>query len=316
MQSSETQPLDECVAMAPSTAVRLRSSEWLIAAYFTCAIVLAVGSGRASATVPMLAVPALLYVVAYSDARFQSMFWSVLRDWLPTAVVLFAYLTLERFDGIRPLLSWDGLLLNFDRTLLGRFELRHLIESLGALGPSLLELCYSLLYCVPHLAVGTLYLCRRRGRVDQFHFTFLLGTLMAYSLLPHFPLPSPRSAFPGVDLPSFDTIFRQFNVWLLDSFDIHTSVFPSGHVAVGFSCAFAMWRALPEKRWFSAMLFMHATLVFVATFYSRYHYAADGLASIGLATAAFLAAGVLQRRNGSLDLRRDLALDSSESLRQ
>ncbi len=310
---TETQPLDECVA-AP-TAARLRASEWIIVAYATYVVILAVACGRPAATFPMLLVAPALYAAAYAEARTQSLAWSVFRDWMPASMVLFAYLTVQRFDGIHAPLSWGGQLLDWDRALLDGFGARTLIESLGAFLPSLLEAFYSLLYAVPPLAIGALYLSYRRERADQFHFTFLLGTLTAYALLPHFPLPSPRVAFPGVDLPTIETVFRRFNLWLLDRWDIQTSVFPSGHVAVGFSCAFAMLRALPEKRWVAGILFVHASLVFVATFYGRYHYVADGLASIGIATAAFLAAGALRGRNGSTDPSRDPSPDSSGSPR-
>jgi len=52
--------------------------------------------------------------------------------------------------------------------------------------------------------------------------------------------------------------------------------FPSGHVTVGFSAAFAMLLALPEKRRIGWTLLAIALLVLVDTVYGRYHYLAMG----------------------------------------
>ena len=58
-------------------------------------------------------------------------------------------------------------------------------------------------------------------------------------------------------------------------------MFPSGHVAVAFSSAFGMLRALPEVRWAGIGLTVYASLVFLATIYGRYHYAGDGVGEPG-----------------------------------
>src|SRR6185295_5598472 len=51
---------------------------------------------------------------------------------------------------------------------------------------------------VPPLAIASFYLHHERDRLDDFLFPFLLGTLAAYALLPHFPVEGPRFAFGGV----------------------------------------------------------------------------------------------------------------------
>ena len=83
-----------------------------------------------------------------------------------------------------------------------------------------------------------------------------------------------------------DTLFRHVNLWILQSCDIRTSVFPSGHVAVGFSAAFALLLVLPEKRWIGYSFVGLALLVWINTIYGRYHYAADGLMSIAISALA------------------------------
>ena len=56
---------------------------------------------------------------------------------------------------------------------------------------------------------------------------------------------------------------------------------------MAFSSAFGLWRALPEKRWLSYFLFVLSVLVYIATVYSRYHYAVDGLAGAAIAVFAW-----------------------------
>ena len=79
--------------------------------------------------------------------------------------------------------------------------------------------------------------------------------------------------------------------------DIGTSVFPSGHVAVAFSSAFGMLRAVRSRPGIWVPVFVVATLVYAATIYCRYHYAVDGLASIGIAALAWKVSG----RGGSVE---------------
>ena len=130
-----------------------------------------------------------------------------------------------------------------------------------------------------------------RQRVHSFLFTLLLGTFSAYALLPLFPVHGPHVVYPLLDLPNLFGVGRALNVWILDHMDIPTSVFPSGHVAVAFSAAFGMLRAVRRHVGLWAPVFLVAALVYVATIYCRYHYCVDGLASIAVATAAWIVSG-------------------------
>jgi membrane-associated phospholipid phosphatase len=94
-----------------------------------------------------------------------------------------------------------------------------------------------------------LYWSRTGNRIHCFLATLFLGTLCAYALLRHFPTASPRVAFQKDGLPNYSGFFRAANIWVLSRFDISSSVFPSGHVAVAFNSAFGLSRAVPERRW-------------------------------------------------------------------
>ena len=91
------------------------------------------------------------------------------------------------------------------------------------------------------------------------------------------------------------SFWRAINIWLFEHCDISTSVFPSGHVAVAFSSAFGLLRAMPERRWLSSSVFAIAIIVVVATVYCRYHYAVDGLASIGISIFAWFSTAAMDR---------------------
>jgi membrane-associated phospholipid phosphatase len=235
-----------------------------------------------------------LWTLASIENRYSRNWSSIARDWTPLALILAGYWELNWFAG--PATShWNNLWIGFDRLLLNQLGLRAAIETFGGAVAGTLELVYLLLYTIPPVCMAALYLNGARKRSDRFLFTLLLGTFAAYALIPFFPTASPRTVFPNEDLPHYASVWRSLNVWLLDRYDISTGIFPSGHVAVAFSCGFGLLRALPEKRWWWSGIFMVATLVFVATVYCRYHYAADGIASIGISTAAWLVSGVIDR---------------------
>lgn len=272
----------------------LRSGERLALLYFAYTALLAVSR---SLTGPKIALscllPLIIWGAAEGETRFGSRVSNLLRDWVPMGLILVAYWQMEWFatDLRSPLQQvWIG----WDRTLLNDWHFRAIIESMGAAIPTLLEGVYLFLYCVPPASMAVLYLCRRRIRVDRYLTTLFLGTFLAYGLLPYFHTISPRVAFPGVDLPNYSSIFRIINVYVLDHLDITTSVFPSGHVAVAFSSAFGLLRALPERRRVWSIAFLVATIVYFATIYSRYHYAADGLASIAIAVVAWRMSALLE----------------------
>lgn len=271
----------------------MRPAEWLPGIYFSgvalrCLVSGAPASNWAWQCGLALGGWAACLLLVPAAARFRPLLVSVARDWLPAPLLLVAYWAADW--GPAPVYN-EGLeraWLAIDRVLLHDWGGRAAIEVLGPVVPFLIEFCYSALYATPPLAIGWLYVCRKRERVDRFLFTVLLAALTTYSLLPFFPSRSPRAGFPGEDLPGYTTPFRRLNLWLLDHGDIHTSVFPSGHVTIGISSAFAMLLALPEKKRAAAIIGVVAAGVAVVTVYGRYHYAVDGVAAAGI---SLLAAG-------------------------
>jgi membrane-associated phospholipid phosphatase len=247
---------------------RLRSSEWLLLAYFTYVALISpffISPWRA------WVVSAAVILLVFRLARSESWF----RDLAPLPLMLIAF---HEMDWFTPAIrdhhleqSW----IVWDRMLLDHHGLRTTIESAGLLLPVFFELCYLLVYTVGFVAVWALLAHGRRDRLNKFWLIYLAGTLGAYALFPYFPSEPPRIVFAGADLPSIVTVLRRFNLWILGNFSIHSSVFPSAHVSSAFSAAWGLLTTLPERRWIGWAMAAYGVCVSIATVYGRYHYAVD-----------------------------------------
>jgi membrane-associated phospholipid phosphatase len=272
----------------------LRSSEWLLIAYF--AYVAAIASAfplqsrmlwRPSAVA--LLVTALLASVAYGEVTEHRKVFSMARDWLALALTLVAYREMDWFSPLAHNLRLEQRWVEWDRAILYGARLQRVVESAGPWLPSYLELCYALVYAVGPCLVAILYIERRRELVNGAIFLYLLGTLLSYALFPYFPSGPPRIAFGGSDMPNAMTPVRELNLWIVNGYGIHSSVFPSAHVSSAFSAAWALFLYLPSKRRFGWGMLIYAVSVSVAAVYGRYHYAADVVAGFvaSLAAAGF-----------------------------
>jgi membrane-associated phospholipid phosphatase len=214
-------------------------------------------------------------LVYFGSAKPRVMLEAI-RDWLPLGMVLLAYREMGWFA-----LPHHAALLESRWIIWDRFFLSHggraIIESLGSLVPSVLEIAYALVYALPPFALGALYLHGRREMADRFLTVVVLSVLVCYAQFPFWPSEPPRVVFAGLDLPSYSSVFRRFNSWMLGNYGIHTSVFPSAHVAGALSTAFGFRLAMPEGKRIYRSLVAIAVLIAIATVYGRYHYLADAI---------------------------------------
>jgi membrane-associated phospholipid phosphatase len=230
---------------------------------------------------------ALLFAaLAYGEEHEYRRAFSMARDWLPVALVLVAYQEMDWFAFLPHDHHLEFHWIDWDRWLLYRVGLQRALQSLGWVGPAFLELCYLLVYAVGPFTVAALYIVKRRELVNRLLMIYLLGTLLAYALFPFFPSDPPRVVFGGADAPNVVTALRRLNLWLLNDYGIHSSVFPSAHVSSAFSAAWALLLVLPEKRRFGIGMLIYAVCVSIATVYGRYHYAADVVAGFWVSVAA------------------------------
>jgi len=261
--------------------------------------------------------PLILLSLAWLESRYGSKATGVFREWIVPGVVLIAYQEIRWFEQISGGYRLERKWVAWDRLVLEDWHLRAAIESWGPTVPFALDLSYLLVYAMPPLALAILYRNHLRNRIEVFLFTFLLGTLFAYAVLPYFPSAPPRWAFPGDDLPHVNTVLRRLNVWILDRYDIRTSVFPSGHVTAAFSSAFGMLLAFPEKKRVGGLLMVLATAIAITTVYGRYHYLVDGVAGFLVSALAanvaqaFLPVSYLDRKSAPQNLPETSIIDAT-----
>ena len=276
------------VAQSDTWFTRSRGGERVAAAFFVYLAFLGCFQQLSPLKIVlMFAVPIAIVALGNFETIEGRRWTSYLRDWLPTTLILVAYWEIDWLATGHYLTDTQNSWLVWDRAILYQLGLKQAIESLGAIGPALLEFCYLLLYSIPLFCLLMIYINKRRPLVDRFYRVFFLGALAAYGMLPLIPIQGPRLFLPGQDLPIYSSVFRKVNVYVLDHFDISTSVFPSGHVAVAFASFWGLYYVLPEKRALWGSVLAIALTVFTATIYGRYHYTADGLASIGITTLAW-----------------------------
>jgi membrane-associated phospholipid phosphatase len=224
-------------------------------------------------------------VLIQLDSTRRMLVTGVVRDWLPLALILIAYREMGWLALPHPGHALETHLVMWDRLAL-RGGAKAVIEAFGPVLPGVLEIAYTVVYALAPFSVAVLYLYGCRERVDTFLFVFALAVLLCYAQFPFWPSEPPRVVFFGDDFPAYDSVFRRFNLWMLGNYGIHTSVFPSAHVAGAFSVAFGMRQALPEHKWVSRFLYVMALLIAAATVYGRYHYFADAAAGFLVALVA------------------------------
>ena len=267
-----------------------RVCEWILLGFFVYTSALALILPLSPAIrVRTVCANVLVLAILHCLSRWNlSRHWRTVRDLFPIACVLLAYQQMGWFAQPHEAFDLENAWVVWDRLILADFGLKGAIELFGPALPGLLELLYVLTYVLAPAGYLILLACGRRDRADRFLALYAGSAVAAYALFPYFPSEPPRAVFPGELFPSYDTLFRKLNWWILGGAGIHTSVFPSGHVSSAFGCAFGLLLALPERKAFGATMTAVACGIAVATVYGRYHYAVDAVA--GLATSAIAAA--------------------------
>jgi membrane-associated phospholipid phosphatase len=268
--------------------MRLRRSELFFSAYFLYAAGVALARpisadlGRGIVALN-LALIAWFVLMAWADRYRVDSYLGRVRDWYPVPLILLAYREMGWMYLPQTSFAFEQRWIGLDREVLYGWGLKAAIESLGPVIPLVLEIAYLAVYVVPILGVAWFYAAGRRHRLDDFYSVLLFGTLTSYALYPWFPSEPPRTVFPGMDLPVYDGVLRKLNLFLVGNYGIHTSVFPSGHAAAAFGCAFGCMLFLPERKWVGRRQLVLALLIAVATVYGRYHFVVDTAAGLGLA---------------------------------
>ena len=287
MQSVPVPPILTLVKLDTSPKA-VRQTEWILFAFFAYAPSLAFFLQTPPGLRIRLALLNAGLTLAYAGLVCLSstkprVVLEVVRDWAPLGFILVAYREMGWFALPHPGHVMESHWVVWDRVVLHHGG-RAIVESLGPVLPSILEIAYALVYALPPAGLAVVYFCGGRDRAPRFLTVVLLSVLACYAQFPFWPSGPPRAVFFGQDLPSYDTVFRRFNLWMLGNYGIHTSVFPSAHVAGALSSAFGVRLAIPRCKWMSRLFFTAAGLIAVATVYGRYHYLADAVCGAAVAT--------------------------------
>lgn len=212
---------------------------------------------------------------------------SVMRDWLPAALVLVVYWQAGAFFLRTDHWLQDGLE-RLDERIAGPFLRWVARRRARAWIAAWFESAYLLCYPMVPMSLGALYGLRMGSHADYFWTVVLIPTYVSYGMLPFLQTLPPRMLDEPWLTPLADNPVRRLNLWLLRNASIHANTFPSAHVAASTAAALAVARLAP---WTVGLMFLAIAVgIGFGTFAGRYHYAADAIAGAGLAVAVFLAA--------------------------
>jgi membrane-associated phospholipid phosphatase len=237
-----------------------------------------------------VALLAFVAVVLIAAARFSAR-WisplasSILRDWLPAALILVPYWQVGQFfTGSDP--ATEARLAQFDRVFFRWLGVQPARTRIRISLAMYLELAYILDYPLIPLAVLVLYTTGLRSRVDFFWLVVLSATYVCFALT-LFIRASPPRILPGYEkfqIPP--TPIRGLNRGILDHASIQAVTCPSAHVASSVAAALVLLGVQP---WIGVIFLCMAVSIGVSTIVGAYHYVADVLAAAAIALLIFAA---------------------------
>lgn len=266
----------------------MRTSEWVIVAYF--AYLLAAGSllGATARTLGRVALFALLFLLllAASVSLEPSFAGGLSRDWLPGLYLLLGYWSTGLlYRG--PDAALEDRLAAMDGRLFSR--LGPLIMRVPRAVLETLEFAY--LCCYPMVPAGLafLYASGQRVRTDRYWTVVLIATFAAYGALLWEGTRPPRALGRDMWITRRDVAVRRLNLRVLERGSIQVNTFPSGHAAAATAVALFMMSVPGGGRMLFAVL---AVGIAVGAIVGRYHYAADVVAGMLVAAATWLLVGI------------------------
>ena len=208
---------------------------------------------------------------------------SIVRDWLPAALLLVPYWQIGQFFT-GPDRSMEARLAAFDRRLFRTAGIRPAQTQIGMGLSTYLQLVYLLVYPLIPLGLVVLYIAGLRQGVDYYWVVVLLAVYASLAITPFVRALPPRMIRDYDTFPMPATKLGVFNRVILDRASIQAITFPSAHVASSLAAAFVLLRLEP---WIGAGFLWIAISIAVATIACGYHYAADVLLALVIAILVF-----------------------------
>jgi membrane-associated phospholipid phosphatase len=257
----------------------VRSSEWVAFTYFSylaivCWLRPVPTRQRLSVTAVSAALAAAIVVLAPATPPY-------LRDWLPFVYVAFGYYV-TGWVFIEPSRTLEQWLLAWDHRLFGDPTTRFASWPGWLVG--FLDIVYMCLFLFLPAGLAALMLAGHGAQTNHYWTMVLLADLGAFAPLSVFQTRPPWALEPRAQLGGGPV--RWLAERMVRSTTICVNTFPSGHVAVSFAIAFAVFPSMPLT---GSLLLVLAVCISVACVVGRYHYAVDVVAGLALAVTVFAA---------------------------
>lgn len=272
----------------------MRAAEWIEISVFTffaaLAFVCEVLPGRRAKvlTITATGLSATLAGAFVIPLLLPPLAASVVRDWLPAALVLLVYWQAGAFF-VRMNQQAQSRLNAFDRAVVPPIARWMNRSAAGAFVATYFELSYLFCYPMVPFSVGTLYVLRLGEYADYYWQVVLTATYISYAALPFIQTMPPRAFEEPWLEPLPASAIRRFNLWILRNASIHANTFPSAHVAASAASALVLTTLAPPI--VATVFVILAIGIAFGTFMGRYHFAADAIAGAAVALLAFLIAG-------------------------
>ena len=251
----------------------MRASEW-IQIFFVIGIGLLAWARplemrrRLQIAVLAIIVPAAILVARYALHEFAG---SVVRDWLPAALLLIPYWQAGQFfsgpdERIQKWLAQtDEKVLRVLRRIIGSSENEGWARYF--------ETAYLMCYPIVPIGLGVLYLGHHRAAANFYWIVVVLASDICFAVTIFVPALPPRLvAGGGAEFAVATNDVRKLNLEVLNRGSIQAITFPSAHVASTTAVALVLTRFLPMT---GAIFLIVAASIAIGAFLGRYHYFLD-----------------------------------------
>jgi membrane-associated phospholipid phosphatase len=266
----------------------VRVAEW-IQLVFVMALALAVwlrpldNSRRLRVTLLAIIAIAAIFAARYSERWLSPLSSSVLRDWLPAALLLVPYWQVGQFFTA-PDSNTEARLVAFDRRFFALLGIAPEGMTISSAFAAYMQFAYVMVYPLIPLGLVALYMLHLRSQVDGYWRAVLPATYVCFgtTLLVHALPPRLLPGYPSFRLPA--TSLGNLNREILGRASIQAITFPSGHVASAMAAALVLMRL---NLWVGLVFLWIALSIAAATIVGGYHYAADVLLALAIALLVF-----------------------------
>src|SRR5262249_14973178 len=267
----------------------MRTAEWINLFFFSLLTVLpwlqrVQLHHRAMATGFRLIGIALSVLPQFADSYRSYLAIPTFRDWLPAALIPFAYWQTGAFFTERKR-ELEHRLQEIDRKLFSLLSRSRADRKWHWLLNACLELAYSLCYVLIPGGLAVLYRSGQRRQADWYWSVVLPPTYLCYLITVFVRVLPPRLLEASQENSISLSAFRRFNLWMLQNTSIKFATLPSAHVASTIAASLALLWLEPT----AGVVFLTLSVsIAVGAVTGRYHYFVDVLLGALLAISVFL----------------------------